>query len=63
MKIEFRIRNMFSNKFCLFWMITPIRIDFDAHYYKIGFGSGNLREHNYPIRKLFKEAKVARKKL
>lgn len=54
---------MFSNKFRLFWTITPIRIDFDGHYYKIGFGSGNLRKHNYPIRKLFKEAKVARKEL
>lgn len=63
MKIEFRIRNMFSNEFGLIWTITPIRIDFDGHYYKIGFGSGHLRKHNYPIRKLFKEAKVAWKEL
>lgn len=60
MKIEFRIHNMFSNEF---WTITPIRIDFDGYYYKIGFGSWHLRKHNYPIRKLFKEAKVARKEL
>lgn len=63
MKIEFHIRNMFTYSVDTFWTITPIKIVFDRHYYKIGFGGGYLIKNNYPIRKLFKEAKVARKEL